>query len=211
MMPCDSRRRKLSHFRGLPHTPLQPTQPQNQPSNANTSLPPHLQQNAIGTLGTAPSVSSTSEVGLDPNDFPALGSTPANALNTPSTTNATSYATQAGTGVGAAGSGGQGASGANQQRDFGPDDFPALGGQTQSSQSAQQQQAPTADGHPPGLNGFQQSDQQHRNNLLGSLSGGQPGLLNLGQSRGFQSEADKRVRPHLVFFFWLFEVRLYKK
>ncbi|KAK7689901.1 hypothetical protein QCA50_006540 [Cerrena zonata] len=176
----------------LPHTPLQPTQPQNPPSsNSNAGLPPHLQQNAIGSLGTVSSVSSTSEVGLDPNDFPALGSTPSNALNTPSTTNATSYATQAGTGVGVAGNGAQGASGASQQRDFGPDDFPALGGQTQSSQ-ATQQQPPTADGHPPGLNGFQQSEQQHRNNLLGSLAGGQPGLLNLGQTRGFQSEADKR-------------------
>ncbi|CAL1713590.1 unnamed protein product [Somion occarium] len=181
----------------LPHTPLQPTQPQNQPSsNANTNLPPHLAQNALPSLGTAPSVSSASEVGLDPNDFPALGSTPANSLSTPSTTNATSYASQAGTGVGATGSGALGGTGGGtQQRDFTPDDFPALGGQSQSSQGAQQQ-TQTTDGHPPGLNGFQQSDQQHRQNLLGSLGSGQPqpGLLNLGQGRNvnFQTDVEKR-------------------
>ena len=184
----------------LPHTPLQPqgqqTQ-QQQTTNANSSLPPHLAQNALSSLATAPSTSSASEVGLDPNDFPALGSMPANSLSTPSTTNAASYATQAGTAVGGASSAGPTGNGAtSQQRDFTADDFPALGGQTPASQ-----QPPNADGHPPGLNGFQQpNDQQHRQTLLGSLTGGQqqPGLLNLGRAggslAGFQSEADKRVR-----------------
>ncbi|KAI0076743.1 hypothetical protein K474DRAFT_1691207 [Panus rudis PR-1116 ss-1] len=179
----------------LPHTPLQPQPPQSQQpsSNASANLPPHLTQNPISNLGTAPSASSTSEVGLDPNDFPALGSTPAN-LGSSATSNAASYATQAGNGVGVAGNGAQGASGAaNQQRDFTPDDFPALGG-SQTSQATQQ--ATNTDGHPPGLNGFQQGD--HRQSLLGQLTGGQqqPGVLNLGQARGvhagFQSEADKR-------------------
>ncbi|TCD65827.1 hypothetical protein EIP91_002177 [Steccherinum ochraceum] len=120
---------------------------------------------------------------------------PANPLSTPSTNNAASYATQAGTAVGSAPNTTQTGNGIpSQQRDFTPDDFPALGGQTPSSQ-----QPPNADGHPPGLNGFQQpNDQQHRQNLLGSLTGGQqqPGLLNLGRAggslAGFQSEADKR-------------------
>ncbi|KAJ3481704.1 hypothetical protein NLI96_g7480 [Meripilus lineatus] len=190
----------------LTHTPLQPQQPPSQqPGTANTSLPPHL--TTLSNLNAAPSASSTSEVGLDPNDFPALGSNPANTLNTPSTTNATSYATQAGTGVVGAGNGAQSGSGANQQREFTVDDFPALGvapSQPQPPASQQQQQPPqnTTDGsHPPGLNGFQQqqhADQQHRQNLLGSLTGGQqqPGLLNLGQARNqhpaFQSEAEKR-------------------
>ncbi|KAL4249812.1 CNOT2/3/5 family protein [Abortiporus biennis] len=181
----------------LPHTPLQ-QQPPTQPSTtANSTLPPHIQQSALSSLGTAPSGSSASDFGVDPNDFPALGSTPTNALNTPSTTNATSYASQAGTGVGGSGSSAQGGNGAaSQQRDFTVDDFPALGGQQQPSQTqGQTQQTSAPDGHPPGLNGFQQHNDQHRQTLLGSLSSGQqqPGLLNLTQARGgFQSEADKR-------------------
>lgn len=187
----------------LPHTPLPPQgqqtqqQPQQQTTNANSSLPPHLAQNPLSSLATAPSTSSASEVALDPNDFPALGSLPANSLNTPSATNAASYATQAGTAVGGGSSAVQAGNGtSNQQRDFTADDFPALGGQTPASQ-----QPPNTDSHPPGLNGFQQAnDQQHRQSLLGSLTGGQqqPGLLNLGRAggslAGFQSEADKRVR-----------------
>ncbi|KAH9850189.1 hypothetical protein C2E23DRAFT_887620 [Lenzites betulinus] len=174
-------------------------QQQAQGTGANAGLPPHIAQNAAPSLGTAPSVSSQSEVGLDPNDFPALGATPANNSSATSSANTTSYATQAGTG--AAGNGvqaGNGA-GANQPRDFTAEDFPTLGGQSQPAQQ-QAQQAP-ADGHPPGLNGFQHADQQHRQNLLGSLTSGapgqqQPGLLNLGQARnvhpGFQTEGDKQ-------------------
>ncbi|KAH8086001.1 hypothetical protein BXZ70DRAFT_956790 [Cristinia sonorae] len=183
----------------LPHTPLPPqgqqTQQQQQTNNATPSLPPHLAQNNLSSLATAPSTSSASEVGLDPNDFPALGSIPTSNLNTPSAANTTSYATQAGTAVGGASNTGHVGNGAaNQQRDFTPDDFPALGGQTPASQ-----QPPPTDGHPPGLNGFQSSnDQQHRQTLLGSLAGGQqqPGLLNLGRAggslAGFQSDAEKR-------------------
>ncbi|OSX57226.1 hypothetical protein POSPLADRAFT_1174699 [Postia placenta MAD-698-R-SB12] len=163
-------------------------------------------------VGAPPSVSSASEVGLDPNDFPALGSTPAANSNPASSNNTTSYASQAGTGVqmGAGTNGGQAASGVggNQPRDFTPDDFPALGGQTSHQQQPSQS---NADSHPPGLNGFQQhGDQQHRQSLLGSLTGGQtpsqqqPGLLNLGQARnvhpGFQVDAEKqRVRILLTY------------
>ncbi|KAH9922902.1 uncharacterized protein B0H18DRAFT_878990 [Fomitopsis serialis] len=186
----------------LSHTPIQ----QSQPSSASSTLPPHLAQSTTPSLGTAPSVSSASEVGLDPNDFPALGSTPATNSNSASNTNATSYASQAGTGVMGAGSSGAQAvagNGGNQERNFGPDDFPALGGQNQTSHPTQQH---TSEGHPPGLNGFQQqADQQHRQNLLGSLGSGaqtplgggqqQPGVLNLGgQARGvhpgFQTQSD---------------------
>ncbi|TFK48768.1 hypothetical protein OE88DRAFT_1663920 [Heliocybe sulcata] len=190
----------------LPHTQQQQTTG-TQPANA--SLPPHLAQQsqpAPSTLGTAPSVSSASEVGLDPNDFPALGSGSAAVGNSTGagTTGAggASYASQAG-GVGVQGS--TSTAVASQPRDFTPDDFPALSGaqaQQASSQAAQ-------DSHPPGLNGFGQqhsNEQQHRQTLLGSLTGSQasqpgqgqqqPGLLNLGQSRnlhsGFQSEAEKQ-------------------
>ncbi|KAI0088606.1 hypothetical protein BDY19DRAFT_906609 [Irpex rosettiformis] len=166
------------------------------PSATTPSLPPHLSQNAAPSLTTAPSVSSASEAGLDHSEFPALGSTPT-SLNTPSTTNATSYASQAGTGTGA-GAIGNGVQSGAVQRDFTADDFPALGGSGpgQTSQNVQS----TADGHPPGLNGFRQNnDAAHQQSLLGALSGGaqqQPGLLNLsGQARNqatFQSEADKR-------------------
>lgn len=181
----------------LSHTSHQQQQPQSQQSTATTpGLPPHLQQNSAPSLGTAPSVSSASEVGFDPNDFPALGSTPT-SLNTPSTTNVTSYASQAGTGAGVVGT--NGVTGVvSGQRDFTADDFPALGGSGQATQQQSVAQTPqNGDGHPPGLNGFQQNNDQHRQNLLGSLTGNgqQPGVLNLGQARGqvnFQSEAEKR-------------------
>lgn len=181
-------------------------QQQTQGSGASSTLPPHLAQNAAPSLGTAPSVSSQSEVGLDPNDFPALGATPANNSSAASSGNTASYATQAGTGAGASGAQAGNGAAVNQPRDFTAEDFPALGGQSQATpQQAQQAQQTPTEGHPPGLNGFQHADQQHRQNLLGSLTSGapgqqQPGLLNLGQTRnvhpGFQSEADKqRVRP----------------
>ena len=203
----------------LSHTPLQPQQPPSQQAvttPAPTSLPPHL--SSLSALTSAPSASSTSEVGLDPNDFPALGSIPSNSLNTPSTNHATSYATQAGTGVATSANGAQSATAVNQQREFTVDDFPALGvppSQPQAppptSQQHQQPQNTTDASHPPGLNGFQQqqhADQQHRQNLLGSLSGAQqqPGLLNLAQARGAhagfqsQSEAEKRVRRLFLIF-----------
>ncbi|KAI0345617.1 hypothetical protein BDW22DRAFT_1369761 [Trametopsis cervina] len=180
----------------ISHAGHQQQQAQTQQSSAATpSLPPHLSQNAAPSLTTAPSVSSTSEVGLDPNDFPALGSTPA-SLNTPST-NATSYASQAGTGAAVVGNGVQSGVG---QRDFTADDFPALGGSVPGSQQQSSQPPQSAtDNHPPGLNGFRQNnDTSHQQTLLGALTGGQqqPGLLNLsGQARnqgGFQSEAEKR-------------------
>ena len=184
-------------------------QQQAQGSGASSNLPPHLAQTAApGSL--APSVSSQSEVGLDPNDFPALGAAP--TANAPAAANANtaSYATQAGTGAGGSGGPVAGGLGANQPRELTQEDFPALGGQSQTSQQQQQQaqasqQTPT-DGHPPGLNGFQHGDRQHQQALLGSLTGGaqqQPGLLNLGQQArnvhpGFQSEADKQRVSVLV-------------
>ncbi|GJE97656.1 NOT2 family protein [Phanerochaete sordida] len=181
-------------------TPLAHQQQQQSQSQQGTAavttpgLPPHLAQNSAPSLGTAPSVSSASEVGLDPNDFPALGSTPT-SITTPSTTNATSYASQAGTGAGVVGNGTTG--GQSGQRDFTADDFPALGGTAQASQH--QPPAANSESHPPGLNGFQQQNtEQHRQSLLGSLAGNgqqQPGVLNLGQARSpvnFQSETEKR-------------------
>ncbi|RPD74042.1 hypothetical protein L226DRAFT_571920 [Lentinus tigrinus ALCF2SS1-7] len=187
---------QLSSQNPLSHTPHpQPTQG----SGASSTLPPHLAQNATPS-SLAPSVSSQSEVGLDPNDFPALGAAPASSTPAISNANATSYATQAGTGAsGGGGQTGNGLSG-NQPRELTAEDFPALGGQSQTNQQQSQATQPTpADGHPPGLNGFQQ-DSQHRQNLLGSLAGGaqqQPGLLNLGQQArnvhpGFLSDADKQ-------------------
>ncbi|KIL67760.1 hypothetical protein M378DRAFT_101272 [Amanita muscaria Koide BX008] len=164
----------------------------------------------------APSVSSASEVNLDPSEFPALGSAPATSNNsTSNATNgtslpATSYASQAGLGSSNAGTGTIGTI-ASISRDFTPDDFPALGGQSQAqSQSSSQTQNAAQDNHahPPGLNGFSHSDHsQHRANLLGALSGNHhqstPGLLNLGavQARnvhaGFQqgqTESEKQQR-----------------
>ncbi|OBZ71202.1 putative NOT transcription complex subunit VIP2 [Grifola frondosa] len=181
----------------LSHTPHQQ---QTQQPGASSTLPPHLAQNVAPSQGTAPSVSSASEVGLDLNDFPALGSTPATNSTAASSANTTSYASQAGTGAGASGVQASMGTGANQPRDFTPDDFPALGGQTQSALQTQQTQQQTADGHPPGLNGFQQHNDQHRQTVLGSLTGNaqtqQPGLLNLGQTRnihpGFQTDAEKQ-------------------
>ncbi|KAI1783627.1 hypothetical protein LXA43DRAFT_1067456 [Ganoderma leucocontextum] len=98
---------------------------------------PQRNNPAPGSL--VPSVSSQSEVGLDPSNFPMLGATLAtreqhgrgdkrereqyDKLCEPS-------------GMGAGGSGGQTGSGlgANQQRELTVDDFPALGGQSQTTQ-----------------------------------------------------------------------------
>lgn len=97
------------------------------------------QQQPAPSLPT-PSTANSSELGLDPNDFPALGSTTGSA-SASNAVGAPSYATQAGvTSTPAT----QPAQASQQQRDFTPDDFPALGGQQ------------GADG-PPGLNGFQQT------------------------------------------------------
>ncbi|KAJ4482495.1 NOT2 family protein [Lentinula aciculospora] len=153
---------------------------QSQPNGTSNSIPPHVSQTP--NLGnSAPSVSSTSELGLDPNDFPALGSTSVNNNNGNGNNNGsvassvtTSYASQAGTGMGGStpAISGTGAATSNQTRDFTPDDFPALGGQSQSQNNQESSLS-----HPPGLNGY---DSQHRQNLLGTLQG-TPGMLNLGQ------------------------------
>lgn len=204
----------------------QPTTPLQQHSNGNgngasSGLPPHLTQNATtpSLVGTAPSASSASEVGLDPNDFPALGSSaPTNTANNGNGGAAASYASQAGTGVppgtnvvgsgvppaGAVGNG-------NQPRDFTPDDFPALGGQAQGS--SQNQDHP----HPPGLNGFQHTDHttQHRQNLLGSIQQpGTPGMLNIGaQARsvhpGFQQQTQSEAEKQRVRFNIFHSFRIY--
>ena len=191
---------------------------QQQTNGTSSSIPLHLAQ--TGNLG-APSVSSASEVNLDPNDFPALGSAPV-ANNNSSTSggngvgvNTTSYASQAGLGSSSGGSGSIGNTASNPSRDFTADDFPALGGQTQAqSQNSSQSQSASQDSHPhpPGLNGFQHNEhsQHHRQNLLSTFSGslhqGTPGILNLGaaQSRnvhpGFQqgqTEAEKQQRVSL--------------
>lgn len=200
-------------------------------SHPSPSFPPNLTQNATSTLRGLHSASPAGDLGLDPNDFPALGSAPsANASATPGSATSNqnaSYASQAAPlGQAVNGTTGTPVVG-SQQRDFTPDDFPALGGHPQNAQqhqqpSGQQQpssQDPNAASHPPGLNGFPhspgdiQASQQQRSNLLGSLGGGvmqqnhlqqQPGLLNLGQVRaaqaGFPGESDKsRVRHQFAF------------
>lgn len=191
----------------------QQQQQQQQTNGTSTPMPPHLAQSSI--IGT-PSISSSSDVALDSNDFPVLGSTPANTTSSSGAAGSaavggTSYASQAGTGVSLAGSsaGGIGGGSGNQPRDFTPDDFPALGGQSHSNnQSGSQSQNANQDSipHPPGLNGFPQDFQQRGRNVLGDLSGGvpqgTPGMLNLGpQARnvhpGFQqgqAESDKLQR-----------------
>ncbi|KAI0258819.1 hypothetical protein BC834DRAFT_909402 [Gloeopeniophorella convolvens] len=174
----------------------QPTQ-QQPPPGAHPGLS-HLQQNSAPNIGggnggggggTAPSVSSTSELGLDPNDFPALGATPSATASASNATPATSYASQAGTGVPPSGSAGTPAAGSALPRDFTADDFPALGGGPTSSQQQQSQQQgpPTSashDGHPPGLNGLPG----------GAGQPNQPGLLNLGPRvlQGLQVDNEKQ-------------------
>lgn len=206
-----------------PTTPLQQHSQQQQSNGASTGLPPHLAQNATtpSLVGTAPSVSSASEVGLDPNDFPALGSSaPTNATNNGNGGAAASYASQAGTGVppgsgsagGAVGGGTGTGNGSNSQtRDFTPDDFPALGGQSQAQGSSNPDHSHPP---PPGLNGFQhttdqstQQQPQHRQNLLGSIQQpGTPGMLNLGsQARnvhpGFQQQSQSEAEKQRVGLF----------
>ncbi|KIJ17854.1 hypothetical protein PAXINDRAFT_111491 [Paxillus involutus ATCC 200175] len=195
-------------------------------------MPPHMSPNPpAATPANAPSVSSASEVAFDLNEFPALGSLGQNnnsnpasnnngatslgssgltsSGNNPPGSNATSYAIQAGQ------SGSTAPGGGLQTRDFGPEDFPALGGQQglgSQSQPQSQNQPPTSENHspahPPGLNGF---TDHHRTNMLGSLNGGQhanssniqssaltatqqpgtPGMLNLrGIHPGFQSQSE---------------------
>jgi CCR4-NOT transcription complex subunit 2 len=194
-----------------PQLPIPPHQQQQPPTSAHPSLS-HLQGTTPsisgggtasgGGGGTAPSVSSTSELGLDPNDFPALGATPPTATSTTNTTPATSYASQAGTGVPTSSSSGGASGGSALPRDFTADDFPALGGgpapsQQPHQQPSQQQQAQPQsqssphDNHPPGLSGLPGNQQQQQQ---------QPGLLNLGPRalQGLQSETEKqRVRDPL--------------
>ena len=185
------------------HPPLQHPQPSQQPQQSTTSsslLPPNSTTPNLGTN------SSASDVGLDPNDFPALGSTPANNSTSNQTSlaqNTTSYATQAGGAtVTSSGNTQSGTTGLTAE------DFPALGGSQTTHQPSQNQSQHHDLSHPPGLNGF--SDQNHRPGMIGSLTSGtqQPGVLNIGQQQRlhqFQSEADKRVSviPYLfmgVFF-----------
>lgn len=204
---------------------------QHQPSavHAQLTIPSQQQQNGTqpslssllvqpSGLTSAPSVASSNEVALDPNDFPALGSGPTNP-NPSSTPNGlvsgtTSYASQAGTGVLLTGNGSSGGNGTTSNlhpsREFTPDDFPALGGSSQNAQHQSRDGSNATNGgtpdhglsHPPGLNGFQTSEQQLRQNLLNPHTAGlqqnTPGLLNLGPTHrnvhpGFgQSEGDKQ-------------------
>ncbi|KAF4617728.1 hypothetical protein D9613_005838 [Agrocybe pediades] len=200
----------------------QQQQHQQSQSNGSQSTMSSLLAQTAG-LSSTPAASSATEVSLDLNEFPALGSglsnqNPTSSNNGGSGANATtSYASQAGTGVllgGGSGGSGSAVGGSltgQQTRDFTPDDFPALGGQSQPSQQTRehmQNQLSSQESlsHPPGLNGFPPSDQQQmRQNMLGghsaSLQQSTPGMLNLGptQSRnvhpGFQqgqTEAEKQ-------------------
>jgi CCR4-NOT transcription complex subunit 2 len=141
-----------------------------------------------------PSTTPSSELGLEPNDFPALGSGTSSgaAAAAGGASAAASYASQAGVAAQA-----QGGGAGQQQRDFTPDDFPALGGQQQ------QQQAP---GAPPGLNGFGGAGASADG--LASLPRQQtPGLLNLGPVRSASAQAQasldaekQRVRDFAMLF-----------
>ena len=205
-----------SQSQSHPQLPLPPHQ--QPPTGSHQSLS-HLQSTTPslgggsstgGGGGNAPSVSSTSELGLDPNDFPALGANPSTTTSASNPTPATSYALQAGTGLLPSGSSGAASGGSALTRDFTADDFPALGGgpaptqqqqqqpsqqQQQSSQGQQQAQTSSHDGHPPGLGSHPGNQQQQQQ---------QPGLLNLGPRalQTLQSESEKqRVRdqyPHAV-------------
>ena len=189
----------LQQQQSLPSQQQQQQQPQ---SNGAQSTMSSLLAQTPGQAATPAVSSSTGEVGLDLNDFPALGSTPANP--NPSSSNngsgagtTASYATQAGTGVllgGTSGTGNAigGTTAGSQTRDFTSDDFPALGGQAPTNQPSRdplQNQLSAQDNlaHPPGLNGFQPSEQQTlRQNILGGHSvglQGTPGMLNLGPSQ----------------------------
>lgn len=176
------------------HPPLQhpqPSQQLQQSTNSSNLLPPN---STTPNLGTNHSASSASEV-LDPNDFPALGSTPATNSTSNQTnaaqSNATSYATQAsGTTVTGSGNTPGGTTGLTEE------DFPALGVSQPSHQTAQNHSQHHDLSHPPGLNGF--NDQNHRPGIISGITSGtqQPGVLNIGQQQRlhqFQSEAEKRV------------------
>ncbi|EIW81078.1 hypothetical protein CONPUDRAFT_124008 [Coniophora puteana RWD-64-598 SS2] len=209
-----------------PQSPFMPTRTQGQaggyPFNQVAGPP--------GQNGPPPSASATSDVGFDPSDFPALGSL--SASNQPNASNQnnsggngatpgagatpTSYASQAGQSGSAVPPGGQ------QGRDFGPEDFPALGGSQPTQQlggGVQGQGQPPNPAqasesqnmlHPPGLNGF---NDQHRTSLLGSLNigtqqvvggvspstqqPGTPGMLNLrGIHPGFSSQEIEKPRSN---------------
>ncbi|KAG2009805.1 NOT2 family protein [Coprinopsis cinerea AmutBmut pab1-1] len=175
------------------------SQQQQQANGTSNSMPPHLSQSSV--IGT-PSISSTSEVALDPNDFPALGSTSTNntTTSTPANvTNATSYASHAGTAASLGGSGTGanagtiGGGSGNQPRDFTQDDFPALGGQSHANQSqnpsGNQSSSQDSIPHPPGLNGFQHDFQSRARSLIGDLTSS--GLQGFQQG---QPESEKQQR-----------------
>lgn len=171
---------------------------QQQQSSAGV-LQQHLQ---ASNLANAQSTTPANDGGLDPNDFPALGSAPVNSTSgvstsSPATTLASSYASQAGTGASASGQtqnhtqSNAAASGtSNQTRDFTPDDFPALGGQQASNQqqpSQTQQQGVQDTSHPPGLNGFEQRQPMP------------PGMINLAAGqRNLMPDSDKRGTSKLA-------------
>lgn len=107
--------------------------------------------------------------------------TPVISHNLPS-----SYASQAGTGVPLT-SGAPGLPGVASQastREFGPEDFPALGGQNQTSAVGQENHG--------GINGFQNEGSR---NVGGFPSEGSRMAVNVavGGLRGFGSDADSRV------------------
>lgn len=175
---------------GLGQAQQQSSTLQQPQTNGSSSLPPHLAQTP--NLGNSQTASSTADLGLDPNDFPALGSSSVQNGNSSSqhaTGAAASYATQAGTGSGGT------STVAGQGRDFTQDDFPALGGQQTQAQNSTNAENHS---HPPGFNGFSNNDPARPSMLAGSQT---PGLLNLTPSQarsvhpGFgqaQSEAEKQ-------------------
>lgn len=188
-----------SHQQSQSSLPL--GQQQQQQPGASGVLP-HLQGSALPSIQA--NTSAATEAALDPNDFPALGSTPVTSsaavtTSSPATTLASSYASQAGTGASASGQGQAHVQSnaiassvvTSQPRDFTPDDFPALGGQTISApqqqqsqpllQTSQNQQNAQDASHPPGLNGFEGRQPMP------------PGMLNLAAGqRNLMLDTEKR-------------------
>ncbi|KAL5482331.1 CDC36 [Sanghuangporus weigelae] len=179
---------------------LQQQQQNQQNASSVVGSASHLPNPSLTTTGQMNQSSPNEGAGLDPNDFPALGSGTGTTLNassnSPATTLASSYASQAGTGLTpGTGANGQGAaSGSAQTREFTPDDFPALGGQpTSTTQTSQNQPSSQDTSHPPGLNGFETRQTMP------------PGLLNLSAvQRGLAvaSDADKRAANAKVNNMW---------
>jgi hypothetical protein len=170
--------------------PLQSISQGNPQPNPGACIP--LLQSPLTLHRTAPAY--TFNYDPDLRDFPALGSS--NGSNGASTASAiaglggigpTSYAAQAGTAIQVASANG------NVSTGFGPDDFPALGGQQVDGHASNNPIGAGSSTHGNGVNGTSGQElavaQQHRQSLLGAMS---------SQSRTTPSSDSQRVRRRCV-------------